>query len=63
VLEAYEILEFDDSAGIRRQRGSLRRASLRKKLIRDGLAFDHGDATISLNKLRIVPFIRKLTSL
>jgi butyryl-CoA dehydrogenase len=34
-----------------------------EKLIRDGLAFDHGDATISLNKLRIIPMIRKLTSL
>jgi len=34
-----------------------------EKLIRDGLTFDHGDATISLNKLRIVPMLRKLQSL
>jgi len=34
-----------------------------EKLIRDGLTFDHGDGTISLNKLRVVPMIRKLTNL
>jgi hypothetical protein len=31
-----------------------------EKLIRDGLTFLHGSATASLNKLRLLPFIKKL---
>ncbi len=31
-----------------------------EKLVRDGLTFLHGSATASLNKLRLLPFVRKL---
>jgi alkylation response protein AidB-like acyl-CoA dehydrogenase len=34
-----------------------------EKLIRDGLTFGHGDGTTSLNKLRVIPFLKNMTSL
>ena len=33
-----------------------------EKLIRDGLTFGHGDGTTSLNKLRVIPFLKNMTS-